>query len=354
MAAPATESSRATRRLRRWLPRLLPAAPVLLLVLLSSLISWPLLRGTMPASGDHPVHLARAAAQFDALMSGQLRTWWQGWGFGTPVGDLYPPLSDFLVISVRLVSFGLLSLSQCYALAVLIAFSASAWVLPRVAKLLGLPAIAGVIAGAMLLLDPGAGREGGWIYTVWMGVWPQALATALQWMTLGWLVRLAYADDVDPTRAAGKIGLYAGLSVLAHPISAPVLACWIPVVAAVAMVRRRLVMTALYGVGGLFLGALLTAWWWLPMLSMRGWMASYGWLHSTWAQMGRAVVEHLAVTQNMPPAIGLLALVGSAWFTIKGTAPQRALVAATLLMWLAAGRDWVWFLRLDHPTKNLH
>ncbi len=322
-----------------------------MLVVLSSLLSWPLLKGVMPASGDHPVHLARATAQFDALMSGQLRTWWQGWGFGTPVGDLYPPLPDLLVACIRLLSLGLLPITYCYALAVLLGFSAPALVLPRVAKLLGLPTVAGVIAGALLLLDPGAGREGGWIYTVWMGVWPQALATALQWMTFAWLVRLAHAEEVNATRAAGKIGLYAGLSILAHPISAPVLTLWIPVVAIVALARRRLVVTALYGAGGLSLGALMTAWWWLPMLSMRGWMASYGWLHSTWAKMGQAVVDHVALTQNMPPAVGILALVGGAWFLLKGGATQRALIAATVLMWLAAGRDWVWLLRPDYLSE---
>ena len=326
-------------------------APVFVLVCLSSLISWPLMSGTVPASGDHPVHLARADAQLDALMSGQLRTWWDGWGFGTPVGDLYPPLADLLVAAIRLLSLGTLSISSCYALAVLIGFSAPAWVLPRVAKLLGLPTIAGVIAGALLLLDPGAGREGGWIYTLWMGVWPQALATAMQWMAFAWLVRLAHADDVNPTRAAGKIGVYAGLAVLAHPISAPVLALWIPVVAILALAKRRLAATALFGAGGLALGALLAAWWWLPMLSMRGWMASYGWLHTTWAQMSDAVINRLALTQNMPPSIGLLALVGILWFTLKGTSTQRALVAATSIVWLAAGRDWVWLFRPDRLSE---
>ncbi|MGB1699443.1 MAG: hypothetical protein ACPHRO_05785, partial [Nannocystaceae bacterium] len=113
---------------------------------LSILISWPLVTGTMPASGDHPVHLARAAAQTDALLHGQLRTWWTGWGFGTPVGDLYPPLPDLLVAAIQALSFGILSISQAYALAMLIGFSAPAWVLPRIARMVGLPSTAGVVA----------------------------------------------------------------------------------------------------------------------------------------------------------------------------------------------------------------
>jgi hypothetical protein len=47
---------------------------------------------------------------------------------------------------------------------------------------LGWGPLPGTIAALLVLADAGAYREGGWIYTVTYGVWPQALATSLAWL----------------------------------------------------------------------------------------------------------------------------------------------------------------------------
>ena len=325
--------------------------PELILIALAILITWPVAAGVPPASGDHPVHLGRAAAQLDALTRLQLRTWWPGWGLGTPVGDLYPPLADALVVTFKLLSLGLLPLERCYSLALLVGFALPAWVLPSVARRLELPPAAGLIAGALYLLDVGVGREGGWIYTMWMGVWPQALATGLQWLALAHLLRAAASPDRPLHQTTARAGGLLALAILAHPVTLPVLGLWLPVVLLVGLTRRRLVTAAVTTLGSVCLAALLAGVWLFPMLSLRGWMASYGWLYRSWAKMVEPIVEHLAVTTNLPAAAGALSLVGLVLMLVRGRAAQRGAALATVTVWLAAGSDWVWWFRPDRLSE---
>lgn len=322
-----------------------------LVVLAALVLTWPLALGHAPATGDHPVHLGRAAAQLQALASGQLRAWWPGWGLGTPVGDLYPPLADWLVAALRIGSLGLLPVPRCYGLAVFIGFTAPAAVLPTVARRLGLSPIAGAIAGLLLIADAGIGREGGWIYTMWLGVWPQALATALQWLCVAELIGLVNGSAAERGRAAARAGMWCGLAVLAHPISLPLLAGWTCVLLIASARNEDARGQVAWAGASLALGVLLAGIWLFPMLSLKGWMASYGWLFQPWSRMVRLALEHFSLTKNMPPSVSCLIALGLVWTILRGRFATRMLALLTALTWLAAGQDWLWIFRPDRLSE---
>ena len=105
------------------------------------------------------------------------------------------------------------------------------------------------------------------------------------------------------------------------------------------------------GLASVCLAVLLAAFWLFPMLSLRGWMASYGWLFRSWAQMIEPIVEHLAVTTNLPAAVGAMSLLGLTLVLARGRAAQRGAALATATVWLAAGADWVWWTRPDRLSE---
>ncbi|HFE47198.1 MAG TPA: hypothetical protein ENJ18_17205 [Nannocystis exedens] len=232
----------------------------------------------------------------------------------------------------------------------------------------------GAIAGLLALVDAGTYREGGWIYTVLYGVWPQALATSLAVLCLSEAVRARQIER--PTcsqRHLLKSALAGGLALLAHPISLPSLALAgalglviLPRTDPPLSVPRDIIKkwpgrictllrswaagiasaTAdLMLVAGLALG--LAAWWLLPMFDHRAWMASYGWLHAPLATMAEmAKAGHW--TTNMPSAVGYALWLGLAVVALRGSAIARLLSAWALLQWLLASSDAYWGLRLDH------
>ena len=82
------------------------------------------------------------------------------WFFGTPVGELYPILGDYLVIVARIFSVGILDWPQAYAVGFTIAFLAQGWVLLRAGRTMGLGPWPGLVAAGLALLDVGSYREG--------------------------------------------------------------------------------------------------------------------------------------------------------------------------------------------------
>ncbi|MFZ6182640.1 hypothetical protein [Nannocystis pusilla] len=206
--------------------------PFALVTALGLWLLWPVPTGVMPLSADHTVHLTRAWLYGQQLAGGHLVGWSPFWFFGFPLGELYPPLGDLLVIAVRLVTLGLLDWAQAYALAFTLVFLLQGWALLRCGRALGLGPLAGVIAAALALLDAGAYREGGWIYTVTYGVWPQALATSLAYWALAELALAARVrEGMSPGthhRHLALAALAAAAALLAHPMSLPMLAMAAP------------------------------------------------------------------------------------------------------------------------------
>src|SRR5690606_33649048 len=89
------------------------------------------------------------------------------------------------------------------------------------------------IAALLVLTDAGFTREGGWMYTVYFGVWPQALANSLAYLGLGEVARAlgwgASREEKVPSPREGVrrtviAGVCFGAALLAHPIALPSLA----------------------------------------------------------------------------------------------------------------------------------
>ncbi|MEZ4385602.1 MAG: hypothetical protein R3A79_30065 [Nannocystaceae bacterium] len=361
--------------------RLAPWIAAALVTLLGLWLVWPLPLGVMPMSADHTVHLTRAWLFGEQLAGGDLRGWSTTWFFGMPVGELYPPLGDLLVALLRALTFGQASWPAAYAWMVALVFVGQGLALVHAGVTVGrgrggpiVGAAIGAIAGALVLVDPGTYREGGWIYTMLYGVWPQALATALAVLCLSEAVR---GRQVAAPRAAQRhlvrAGIAGGLALLAHPMSLPslALAAGLGLVllpragasssvasdtstGAAARLRRRAAAIAeaaadLALVAGL--AFLLAAWWLVPMLAHRGWMASYGWLHAPLAAM-TTMAKGGAWAANMPSAVGYAVWLGLATVALRGPALARLLAAWGLAQWLLASSDAFWELRLDHLSAG--
>ncbi len=317
-------------------------------------LAWPMPIGGMPLSADHTVHLTRIWMWAEGLTRGELRGWSDIWFFGTPVGELYPVLGDALVVGFRAMSLGLLDWPQAYALGITLVLLAQAWALMRFGRVLGMGVAPGTIAALLVLCDVGAYREGGWTYTIGYGVWPQALANALNWFALAELVLAVDATAPLPRARAivrGAIAIAGAL--LAHPVSAPVLVIELPIaIAVLARGRwRELGRTTAIVAGAAAIGVALSAWWLVPAASMRGWAASYGWL---WMPLSRMLQEAWRghITQAMPAWVSLLVAVGLATSVVTTNRAARMAAAIGVALWIAASEDVFWTLRLDHLSAG--
>lgn len=314
---------------------------------------WPVPAGRMPLSADHTVHLTRIFLTAQQLAHGRLAGWSSTWFFGFPVGELYPQLGDLLVIAIHGLGAGLLDWWQAYALGFSLVFVSQGWAMLRAGKALGLGRAPGLIAATLLLIDPGMYREGGWMYTVGYGVWPQAFATALAWWGFGELA-LAWPRGAGRphTRGLARAALILGAALLAHPMTMPMIAMGAPLfVMCMGLrgggLRRHLGATSLV----VALALALAAYWLVPMLMHRAWMASYGWPFTSLHAMTRRALEGQWTT-NMPPAAGYLAAFGLVWAAFAGRGFFRFVAAFSLASWVFASDDVWWTLRLDRISEG--
>ncbi len=355
----------------RWLP-------ALLITILGLALLWPVPLGRMPLSADHTVHLTRAwlIGQF-MFERGQLSGWSELWFFGFPAGELYPPLGDLAIAGLHGLGLGLLSWERCYAWVLTLVFLLQGWSLLRAGRALALGPWPGLVAAALALVDVGAYREGGWIYTIFYGVWPQALATSLVTLAIAELLLCSRAsgDLEDMSNQAGArrrhlalAGLYAGLALLAHPMSMLVLAgagLAFTLVIGLSPPRRRppearpqdrrhprLVRALLHAGVGLGLGLGLAAWWLLPMLAHRGWMASYGWLYAPLELMAKQVLERGRWAHFMPALAGQLALAAVVYAALLGRRALRLVALLAVTLWALASVEALWTLRLDWLSEG--
>ena len=328
--------------------------PALLVTAIGLAVLWPTPRGEMPLSADHTVHLTRTWLWAQELSHGNLRGWSSVWFFGTPVGELYPVLGDAIIIAVRLASFGLLDWPAAYALGFTLVFLTQGWVLLRAGKALGWGVMPGLVAAALALVDVGAYREGGFIYTVYYGVWPQALATSLTWLGLAELSRLPDCDTPAQTRKViAHAGLAMGAALLAHPMSMAVLALAGPTVVFVTglgSVPRLRKATARGLVAGV-LGVALGLWWVAPMMGHRAWMASYGWLWQSLDVLWPRAMEG-QWAQSMPSLAGHCVTAGVLLVALVGNRAARAFAVVTIGLWFMSVRDIPWAFRLDLMSEG--
>jgi hypothetical protein len=336
------------RHLARRLARIWPTVVV---TILGCALIWPIPAGDMPLSADHTVHLTRAWLYADVLARFDVRAWSPAWFFGTPLGELYPVLGDVLVVLVRTLGLGLLDWHQSYAIAFAIVFVTQGWALLRAGRRMGWGPLPGLVAAVLVMMDVGAYREGGWIYVVFYGVWPQTLATSLTWLGFAELAHAMDLAERDPAklgRGLAIAGLALGAALLAHPISVPTIAVGGPlcVLAMSGLRRARLRRAAATGLLTLGLAVGLAAWWLVPMLAHRGWMASYGWL---WLPLDEMIDHAFAGQwcQSMPASVGYAIWGGLVVVAAIGRPTARFFAATAVVLWLLASRDVMWSLRLD-------
>lgn len=328
--------------------------PTLLVTLVGLALLWPIPLGQMPLSADHTVHLTRAWMWAQELSHGNVRGWSPVWFFGTPVGELYPVLGDAIVIGVRVLSLGMLDWASAYALGFTLVFLTQGWVLLRAGRVMGWGVVPGLVAATLALVDVGSYREGGFIYTVYYGVWPQALATSFTWLGLAELSRLPDAETpADVRRTLARAAAAMGAALLAHPVSMAVLALAGPTVVFVTGLgsTARLRKSTSRGLLAGALGVALALWWIAPMLSHRAWMASYGWLWQPFEVLFQRAMEG-RWAQSMPPLAGHCVTGGIVLVAIVGSRAARSFAVVALGLWLMSCRDIPWEFRLDLVSEG--
>jgi hypothetical protein len=351
-------------KLARELPELARSCwPTLLVLMFAAWLLWPVPLGVMPMSADHPVHLTRIVLTAERLReSFALSGWEPTWFFGFPLGELYPQLGDLLIIAIRALSLGALDWPSAYAIGFYLVFAIQGLVLVRLGRLFGMGAWPGLIAALLVLTDPGFTREGGWMYTVYFGVWPQALANSLAWLGLGEVARAlgwGPTQDKEPdaregVRATVLAGLCFGAALLAHPIALPSLALGGLLILITLVPRAPVpwrVGVARCSLAGI-IGLLLAAWWLVPMMQHKAWMASYGWLYAPLEVMLRWLTEDGRWAQRMPAAVGFAAILGVVLASVGVGRVARFVALYAVVQWLLASDDAFWQLRLDRLSEG--
>lgn len=253
-------------------------SPCIILVLLATaLVVYPLLPPGIPSTADGPLHLIRDV-EFDAVLrSGVLYPRWApdlAYGYGYPLFNYYAPLFYYLTEIPHLLGLGFVaSLKLIIDLTlVLYGLAMYRWTRPFLGE------VAAAVAGVAYVYVPFRFHE-----AYMQGDYPQFLALAFAPLALGALYRVMAADRVTFGKILALVLSLAAL-LLTHNISAlwlaPTLVVYALVLACVMASRadgplphdmpqsiarsfRRLGFTA--GAAVLSLG--LTAYFWLPALA---------------------------------------------------------------------------------------
>lgn len=322
--------------------RLFARIPISLavLTLIACIWMWPLLAGQMPVTADHTVHLARAQAYCDLLAQAKLRGFSQMWGFGVPIGELYPVLGDLGYCAAKATGAGpTRAYAWLFALVMLIGIHSQYWLgksmVSRRAPMLS--AGVGVIAALLWAFDLGAYREGGWHYTVLFGVWPQSLATSLAWLAM-----LTLARAIDKPQRWRPAALLIAAALLAHPMA--LLHLGIMGLLLGLTKNEENSGTRMFWCVGIGFG--LSAWWWVPMLFSRTMMANYGWLFDSTPTMLKALGKG-QWAQHMPALVGYAAIFGILLALLGRRRWTKVVAASGLLLWLATSRSLFELLRFE-------
>jgi len=274
----------------------------------------PLMTGLMPVSHDHPVHLFKAWQYWEHfLCQGRLSGWSHLWFFGYPVGELYPPGPDLWVAGFRALTLAQLSWEHTYGLAFSAAISFFAFAHYRLGAAFFGPAV-GVGAAWLAVLDLGARREGGWVYTVEFGVWGQPLAMAFSFLGWAHLHRLLQSGA---RREAIWATLWLALAFLTHPTTIILLAAALPIyLVAKGWGEGRFRIRDLRDAAGVTaVAAALAGFWLLPFVARSGLTLDIG---TTWKSLAEVARDALGghLFQNVWPVwtwLGLGACAFALW-----------------------------------------
>ena len=174
--------------------------PFLLVTLAVFLAWWPISIGELPISQDHANHfLATQIFVDDLVRQGAFFGWSDRISTGLPFGDVYGTSVYLVTGLLNLLSFGLIPLEISYCFGLLLVWLIPAWAIVSWARKLGCGPWGAALAGVAFVWDIGADREGGWVYSMFHGVWPQVLATGL-WL---WALLLLFRLTEKPTWRRG-------------------------------------------------------------------------------------------------------------------------------------------------------
>jgi hypothetical protein len=176
---------------------------------------------SVPATGDHMIHLYKGWLMAEhTLPSGRI-TGWSNMAFaGYPAGVYYPILGDLLITLTRWLTCGLLSWERTYAVFFLLITLSIPLVVYGLTRRATGGNLGPLVAGLLAAGDVGGWPQGGHVSTVHWAVWPFILS-----MLLGMLAVLACEGAVlqAPRERPGRFLLFvllAALAALAHPMSA--------------------------------------------------------------------------------------------------------------------------------------
>jgi hypothetical protein len=187
--------------------------PALIVLFVAALLPGQL-RGERPASCDHVVHYTKAVSFLHRLETLDLWSWdWRMFaGYPTEYG--YPITAEVLVVLCWGAALGSITLSHAYALTFFAVYVFSAWaVYGTFRRWIGRPAAA--LTVFFYLTDIGWVHEGGWLWTVLFGVWPNFLSIALGLIFLERCVALV--RDGAPVRSR-NLACVLALTLLTHPL----------------------------------------------------------------------------------------------------------------------------------------
>ncbi|HEY6477452.1 MAG TPA: hypothetical protein VI456_12800 [Polyangia bacterium] len=295
-------------RLRALLAR--PLVATIAIVGATAWLLWPVPTGRPVLSQDHTVHMFRAWHFFTKeLARGHLTGWSDYWFAGWPAGQDYPPGADWWLAAARLLTLPF-SWEATYAFGFFAMYVVSALCVWRAARRLG--PVAAVLAALLFVLDCGEYREGGFIYSVYWGVWPQQLSSSALLVGLTWLDE---AIGSGRPRDLAKAAAAFGASLLCHPLSLVSLGIALPILIALRCLggrdepRTPLLPTLGRSLGAAGLGWAMAAMFTLPFGARSGFMAAYG---DPFRSLGE-IAEGLwrgNVFQNVPPPLVWLSLAG--------------------------------------------
>lgn len=253
----------------------LPLLAGFILVMHRDLLMW-----AVPATGDHPIHLAKGWLMAEQLLPSGRVTGWSHMVFsGYPAGTYYPVLGDLLVTLSHALGLGMVSWERSYTLMflfLLIFMNATVYLVAR--RFVG---PVGALAAAVLALgDVGGWPQGGHYSTVHWAVWPFMLGLSLSWLSvLACENVMAKPISKAPLPFLG-LAVLLGLTGLAHPMTAFFLGIAAPVFTVFfalwnrnkIVVSRSLSRAVLAAV----IGLLLAGFWLVPWLTTGGeW--TFGW-----------------------------------------------------------------------------
>jgi len=230
----------------------------------------------IPKGADHTVHLYHSWFMSHRLLPLQdAVTGWSHLQFaGYPAFSLYAPGPYILIAGLHYLGF---SLSVSYNVVLAGVWLGLPLALYALLRAHSVDIFASCVAALIVLVDPGAYNEGGWIQVIEQGVWTGTLALV---MSLIALLALRYLMLSRSVWGLVWVAVAVGLSLLLHPVSIIILG--ISALLYVLIMSASLADIGRASVAGLF-GLGLSAWWIWPFINAQADLIPHGqgWLSFT-------------------------------------------------------------------------